>query len=68
MKKLLYFLLAVVAVVLTACEGNEPVNPNSLGGVLSGKFTVAEGKQVQFSQGNLQYRASTDTWRFAVNQ
>jgi len=68
MKKLLYFLFAAVALMLTACEGNEPVNPNSLGGVLSGKFTVAEGKQVQFSQGNLQYRASTDTWRFAVNQ
>ena len=32
------------------------------------KFTVAEGKDVYFSPGNLQYRASTDTWRFAEHQ
>lgn len=32
-------------------------------------FTVsASGKQVWFSQGNLQYQASTYTWRFAENQ
>ena len=32
-------------------------------------FSVdADGKQVTFSQGNLQYRASTDTWRFAAEQ
>lgn len=37
-------------------------------GVLPGKFTVAFNKQVTFSQGNLQYKASTDTWRFAANQ
>ena len=32
------------------------------------KFSVAAGKQVYFSQGNLQYQASTDTWRFAEHQ
>lgn len=37
-------------------------------GALSGKFSVAEKKQVVFSQGNLQYQASTSTWRFATNQ
>lgn len=32
-------------------------------------FTVDDkGDQVVFSQGNLQYQASTDTWRFAENQ
>ena len=37
--------------------------------VLYGKFTVnASGDQVLFSQGNLQYQASTNTWRFAENQ
>ena len=36
--------------------------------VLPGRFTVGEGKQVIFSQGNLQYRASDDVWRFAENQ
>ena len=37
-------------------------------GALSGPFSVASGKQVKFSKGNLQYKASTDTWRFADNQ
>ena len=31
-------------------------------------FTVAEGRTVRFSRGNLQYRASTGTWRFAEHQ
>ena len=32
-------------------------------GVLPGRFTVnADGQQVQFAQGNLQYQASSHTW------
>lgn len=38
------------------------------GTLINGKFSVAKGKQVYFSQGNLQYQASTNTWRFAENQ
>ena len=34
-------------------------------GAIPGLFSVGKGQQVFFSQGNLQYRASTDTWRFA---
>lgn len=38
-------------------------------GAINGKFTInADGDQVYFSQGNLQYQASTNTWRFADNQ
>ena len=38
-------------------------------GALSGKFTINEwGDQVVFSQGNLQYRQSDDTYRFAPTQ
>lgn len=37
-------------------------------GVLSGEFSIAYNKKVRFSRGNLQYQASTDTWRFATNQ
>lgn len=38
-------------------------------GSKGGLFTInANGDQVWFSQGNLQYQASTDTWRFADNQ
>lgn len=37
-------------------------------GVLNGVFSVDEDTQVYFSQGNLQYQASTNTWRFAEHQ
>ena len=38
-------------------------------GAINGLFTInANGDQVYFSQGNLQYQASTNTWRFAENQ
>ena len=47
--------------VLVATEVNS--------GVINGKFTInAEGDQVYFSQGNLQYQASTGIWQFATNQ
>lgn len=31
-------------------------------------FSIAPDKQARFSRGNLQYQASTKTWRFAENQ
>ena len=37
-------------------------------GAVNSLFSVASGKQVRFSRGNLQYQASTDTWRFAEQQ
>ena len=37
-------------------------------GALSGEFSVADGRRVRFSKGNLQYQASTGTWRFAEHQ
>ena len=38
-------------------------------GALPGRFTInAQGDQVVFSQGNLQYQASLDAWRFAEHQ
>lgn len=37
-------------------------------GVLPGLFSVASDRKIVFSKGNLQYQASTDTWRFAENQ
>ena len=46
-------------------SGDEPTLPE---GALEGLFSVSENAQVRFSQGNLQYQASTDTWRFAENQ
>lgn len=38
-------------------------------GAINAKFTITStGKQVYFSKGNLQYQASTGTWRFAEHQ
>ena len=37
-------------------------------GAISGLFSVSPTQKVYFSQGNLQYQASTNTWRFAENQ
>ena len=38
-------------------------------GAINGLFTINDnGDQVYFSQGNLQYQASTNTWRFAEHQ
>ena len=37
-------------------------------GAIDGLFSVSATQQVWFSQGNLQYKASTNTWRFATNQ
>ena len=44
-------------------------NGNAPEGAINGLFTINEnGDQVYFSQGNLQYQASTNTWRFAEHQ
>ena len=52
--------------------GNGGVTPTLSGfdenGASNALFSVAENKQVRFSHGNLQYQASTDTWRFAEEQ
>lgn len=37
-------------------------------GAIDGLFSVSENKQVYFSQGNLQYQPSSNTWRFAPHQ
>ena len=37
-------------------------------GAINGLFSVSDTQQVWFSKGNLQYKASTNTWRFAENQ
>ena len=50
---------------LVAHFDDTPTWPN---GVLPGNFSVSATQQVRFSQGNLQYKASTNTWRFADNQ
>ena len=57
-KILLTFVAALCCVTMFATEG-----------ALSGGFSInAKGDKVQFSKGNLQYKPSTQTWRFAEKQ
>ena len=60
------YLTAGIEVNVTTEGGTPSGHPE---GTINGLFTInAEGDQIYFSQGNLQYQASTDTWRFAENQ
>lgn len=45
---------------------NPPAAPQV--GSIPALFSISEDKQIYFSQGNLQYQASTSTWRFAEQQ
>lgn len=47
-----------------------PENPTQteITGFINGVFSVKNDRKVCFSKGNLQYQASTNTWRFAENQ
>ena len=52
-------------VIYTLEEYTPPTPPAD--GSLPGVFTI-NGKKIKFSQGNLQYQPSTQTWRFAEHQ
>ena len=55
-----HIFLFIVALCASVAWAQEPLN---------GKFTVnAQGDQVQFAPGNLQYVPSTDTWLLATGQ
>ena len=49
-------------------ENGTPTPPSWTNGILPGLFSISSSQQVHFSQGNLQYQASTSTWRFAEQQ
>jgi len=57
--------MAQVSLTVEAWSGQDLPSGD---GVLPGAFSVSETRQVFFSQGNLQYQASTGTWRFAEHQ
>jgi hypothetical protein len=79
--KFLWIIMLALATVTFSCNkhddddddggnggGGGIWNPTIIDGRLPGLFSVSQDQQVQFSQGNLQYRASTNTWRFAEHQ
>lgn len=57
--------MAEVRLTLRQWDG---VDPSLTDGVLPGVFSVSNTQQICFSRGNLQYCASTETWRFAEHQ
>ena len=61
------FLLTFFAVIF--CVAGIKASPAvAVNGKLPGAFSVSATKKVWFSQGNLQYQASSNTWRFAEHQ
>ncbi|MDO4190440.1 MAG: hypothetical protein Q4D14_01965 [Bacteroidales bacterium] len=62
MKKNLSLLTMVMLVLLTSCGQKIP---NQELKELPGRFAINENTYVRFSPGNLQYQASTNSWRFA---
>ena len=62
-------LLANLRTELIATNGNpQQGNVSIENGAIKAAFSISESKQIYFSQGNLQYQASTGTWRFAEHQ
>lgn len=59
MKIRISLLALLLIAVLTSCTSDVEIK---------GKFSVNSTQQVYFSKGNLQYQASTKTWRFAEHQ
>ena len=60
--------MAQVSLTVEEWDEQDPTDPPSSDGALPGLFSVSATQQVHFSQGNLQYQASTNTWRFAEHQ
>ncbi len=61
-------IISLLGLILFGLQSCDNANNPSGNGVSNGGFSVAPDKQVHFSQGNLQYQASTNTWRFAEQQ
>ena len=61
--------MMLIMVFAVGC-GKQPVEPQKQApeGAVDGLFSISENKQVYFSQGNLQYQPSSNTWQFARNQ
>ena len=80
MKRIIYAICIAIPVILCACSENNTNKPDitettgvespydSNGAIKNGKFSVSPYTKVKFSRGNLEYLASTDTWRFAEQQ
>lgn len=70
MKKTAFYIF-LAAALLCSCEDNtteveRPLYPTE--GAVNARYTIGDDVTVVFAKGNLQYQASSKTWRFANNQ
>ena len=63
-----FIVLSFISTLLLVGCTKELVTEPYPEGKINGVFSVGNDKKVFFSKGNLQYQASTDTWRFAESQ
>lgn len=70
MKTKFYLLGLLLSMFIVSCNQNGPekTETSNWNRVLSGVFSVSGNTKVKFSPGNLQFQASTFTWRFAEHQ
>lgn len=78
MKRQFLSAILTLCVILAVCVGcqKEPINDDNdelqsimvPEGAIGGLFSINIHDKVLLSKGNLQYQASTDTWRFAEHQ
>lgn len=74
-KYFLFYVMPIIALLsFSACSDEDEEEEDALpsnyivDGTLPGYFSTSKSTKIQFSMGNLQYQASTNTWRFASNQ
>ena len=65
-QKLLLSAVIMIATFLSSTSVAQNLDP--VAGEKSGFFSIGRNTKARFSQGNLQYQASTGTWRFAEHQ
>ena len=61
---MLVSILSFFTMIVTSCQKEV----EQIEGALPGLFSVSDNQKVRYSKGNLQYQASTNTWRFAEQQ
>jgi hypothetical protein len=70
-KKTLY-VIPLIVLLISSCKKNEDVVVDKpfypAVGAINARYSIGDTTTVVFAQGNLQYQATTKTWRFAAHQ
>ena len=63
-----YYIRAYATNEVGTAYGEQKTFPTIPDGAIAALFSISDTKRVFFSQGNLQYKATTNTWRFSEHQ